>query len=105
MLVAGSAFEFAQVRLDLVAGRGAGGQPERQTGADQRVGVEQVELASEAAVIDGHGYLLGFVARRKPHGSAERPRASRPGPLRRLRSGQRDATPGRPGVVVTDLKI
>jgi hypothetical protein len=51
VLVAGLPLQLAQVFLQRVPDRGARGQPVRQPGADERVGVEQLELAAELAVI------------------------------------------------------
>ena len=56
MLVAGPPLQFPDVLLEGVPDGGTVGQPERQAGADQRIGVEQVELAAEPAVV-GHGTL------------------------------------------------
>ena len=78
VLVAGAAFGLADVGLDLVAGGGAGRQPERQAGADQRIGVEEVEFAAELAVVDHGGLLRGMGA---TAGHAKRPGRS-PGALR-----------------------
>ena len=87
--VAGAAFELAQVGLDLVAGGGAGRQPERQPGADQRVGVEDVELAPELVVVHGHRCLLVSGAPGHRPGAARRPRADARGRLVAVRSAQR----------------
>ncbi len=46
MLVAGPQFQLADVLLQGMPHGGAGGQPERQAGAHQRVGVKQLELAA-----------------------------------------------------------
>jgi len=86
VLVAGPPLELMQVGLDLVAGGRAGRQPERQAGADQRIGVEDVKLAPELAMVDGHGSLLRRV-RRPPGEHTNRPRADRPGPFGQLRKG------------------
>src|SRR6185369_17852404 len=97
MLVAGAAFELSQVALHLVPSRGAGRQPERQACADQRIGVEEVQLTAELAVVDHHS-LLGVRATTAPAANTT-PRADRPGCWLRLR-GQRSSTPGVPGVGV-----
>ncbi|OLT27540.1 hypothetical protein BJF83_18295 [Nocardiopsis sp. CNR-923] len=51
MVVAGAAFGVADVLLQGVADGGAVGEPVRQTGADEGVGVEQVEFAAQGAVV------------------------------------------------------
>ena len=67
MLVAGAPLQLIQIRLHLVAGRRAGRQPERQAGADQRVGVEEVELAPELAMVDVHGGVSSVNAGETPN--------------------------------------
>src|SRR5258708_6540330 len=69
--------QLAQVLLQGVPDRGARGQPVRQPGADQRVGVEQPELTAELAVII-HGGLPGRVTGRATTGKPK-PRGARPG--------------------------
>lgn len=56
--VAGLAFRFADVLLQCVPEGGAVGQPVRQAGAHQGVGVEEVQFAAEAAVVV-HGCSSG----------------------------------------------
>jgi hypothetical protein len=82
VLVAGAPLEFTQVGLHLVARGGAGRQPERQAGADQRVGVEDVELAAEPAVVDAHE-SASWSGGRHPPGTTEAAPGRCPGPLRR----------------------
>ncbi len=51
VLVAVAAFQLVDVVLDRLAHRRAGGQPVGQAGADQRVGVEDAQLAAESAMV------------------------------------------------------
>ncbi|MCZ0981352.1 hypothetical protein O1L60_26840 [Streptomyces diastatochromogenes] len=93
MPVPGAALGLADVLLQGVAHDGAVGQPVRQSGADQRVGVEDVQLAAEPAVVV-HGGLLAWIGRvttaRSPGALAPR--------LRHWNNGQRAGTLS--GVVV-----
>ena len=70
VLVPGQPLQLAQVFLQRVPDRGARGQPVGQPGSDQRVGVEQPELAAELAVIM-HGGLPGHGG--SGHGNAQAP--------------------------------
>ena len=77
MLVPGAAFDAADVLLQGVPDGGAGGQPVRQPGADQRIGVEQAEFTAELAVV-GHG-SWGLLAVRERVTTTAKPRGTRPG--------------------------
>lgn len=57
VLVAGAALQLPDVLLDGVPGGGAGRQPDRQAGAGQRIGDEEVQLAAEPTVVDHVGLL------------------------------------------------
>ena len=66
------------VVLDGFAGGGAGRQPDRQAGARERVGTEQLELAAELAVVDHHGLAFGYGRGRSRNAAG--PGAIAPGP-------------------------
>ncbi|MFE3451822.1 hypothetical protein ACFXJ8_23170 [Nonomuraea sp. NPDC059194] len=55
--VAVAAFQFVDEVFERLAHRGSRGQPEGQARADQRMGVEQVELAAEPAMVVHDGAL------------------------------------------------
>src|SRR6185437_12080357 len=85
-LVAGSAFDLPDIALNLVPRGGSGRQPEWQTGTDERIGVEDVELTTESPVVGMRLFRLGlFAVRLVDHGGppgndrrppdAQRPRA------------------------------
>jgi hypothetical protein len=79
VLISGAPLAFVHVLLDGVPGRGAGRQPDRQSGAGQRVGEEQLELAAQLAVVDHDGLLGGCTARAGSPGTRQA-RGNRPGP-------------------------
>jgi hypothetical protein len=66
--VAVAAFEFPQVVLDGVPDGGAVGQPDRQAGSDERVGVEVVEFAAEPPMVDHDGFPSAWGEPRDPAG-------------------------------------
>ena len=59
MLVAGPPLDLPDVLLQRVPDRGAGRQPIWQPGADQRIGVEELEFTAQSAMVV-HGHLLAI---------------------------------------------
>jgi len=92
VLISGAPLAFVHVLLDGVPGRRAGRQPDRQAGAGQRVGAEQLQLAAQLAVVDHDGLLQGVYGLGTVPWNALRPGATAPGLDRRV--CQRGPSPG-----------